>query len=901
MDLPGANPPNRVVFSGHARGLSPPQDTSRGQFRVHPPFSLVKTSGIRYIQGKLNDRREWVRMLRAIRRMGFLIFLGFMGTAGAATYVIPPDDFLVRESPVIVRARVRSVHVARRGEAFITEIELRTLETLRGTAPEQFILRQPGGAIGDEGWVVPGLGDYRAGEEVLLFLVPGPSGTYRPWGWGLGKFTIRRRPDGRRVTYRDALLKPGALVLPGPRGDREIPRDLDRFLEYIRAVAAGKPVRPSYALPGGISEAESTPPPAFVLFQPPARRYEFDTGSVTYRIDAGGDDSCSGGCLTEALQGAGKWNPIPGTRIQINPATGNVGNTCFDQLHDEINFNDPCDDIPGSFNCAVGGTLAIGGYYYNGVTEAWNCPQRGTLNAHHITRAGITVQDGAGCISSCDYTTMIAHETGHTIGFDHSQYSDQLMSAVLVNGICGNPQSDDIEAALCLYNIPCGLGSFASASPPDGGIACNPVTLTWDPVDNAESYDTYLDGNLACSQRDTPDCPLGNLTGGSHTWWVVARDACGATLTSPTWSFWADTPEVPSGLTPADGAFVCTSTVTFDWNDSGGAESYTLVLDGVSHCANTSSSQCTVAGVAAGDHAWKVKAANTCGSVTGAESSFYEGVPGAPTLVSPQDGGVVCGDASLTWAAAPGAVSYDVFLDGSVTCAGVTNPPCDVTGLADGWHSWYVVAHNPCGDGTSVTWDFYSGPPSPPAGLQPPDGAAVANPVNLAWDAAAGARTYNVYLDGGLICTATAHEYCAAGTLTQGMHDWFVEAVNPCATASSPTFTMNVTNLVVRDLGLADTNGNGVLEPGEIAVWRPVYDAATGNPPAQLSGTLNPAPFILLLDSLATYGPVPLGFGLHCGFPPEGCYQFQVDAAIAPQACAVTQSGRSKPDGDSTR
>jgi hypothetical protein len=88
--------------------------------------------------------------------------------------------------------------------------------------------------------------------------------------------------------------------------------------------------------------------------------------------------------------------------------------------------------------------------------------------------------------------------------------------------------------------------------------------------------------------------------------------------------------------------------------------------------------------------------------------------PPAPALVSPASGATGVGlTAPLTWAAAAGATSYDVYF-------GTSSPPplvTNVTGtsyspgtlLGNSTYYWFVVAKNGLGSAPSATWSFTTG------------------------------------------------------------------------------------------------------------------------------------------------------------------------------------------------
>jgi len=89
----------------------------------------------------------------------------------------------------------------------------------------------------------------------------------------------------------------------------------------------------------------------------------------------------------------------------------------------------------------------------------------GNPTFHKIASAKIMVNNGSGsCLGACDYTSMITHETGHTIGAGHSGDSSALMAAFLNHGICGALQPDDLAFAQCVYPG-CASATVTSATP----------------------------------------------------------------------------------------------------------------------------------------------------------------------------------------------------------------------------------------------------------------------------------------------------------------------------------------------------------------------------------------------------------------------------------------------------
>lgn len=124
-----------------------------------------------------------------------------------------------------------------------------------------------------------------------------------------------------------------------------------------------------------------------------------------------------------------------------------------------IIFNDPNNQISGSYDCNAGGILAIGIWWskdvhsYNGTTY------------NSIVKGSIVTQDGAGCFFSGNNSKngeeVFANELGHTLGIDHSSDSDALMYAMAHGDGQGAELSWMTEMRLIFYiNIHLSLQLF---------------------------------------------------------------------------------------------------------------------------------------------------------------------------------------------------------------------------------------------------------------------------------------------------------------------------------------------------------------------------------------------------------------------------------------------------------
>ena len=147
-------------------------------------------------------------------------------TVTRATTMSAPANLakLVHDASVIVSGRVTSVRTARTGSLSHVEITLDVARDLRGNAGRTFTFRQigmaaPEGMSQGRTYVggVPGLPQYREGEQVLLFLGPESHAGYRTTvGLGQGKFdyaagNVQNETANRGLFQALPMAKAGTL------------------------------------------------------------------------------------------------------------------------------------------------------------------------------------------------------------------------------------------------------------------------------------------------------------------------------------------------------------------------------------------------------------------------------------------------------------------------------------------------------------------------------------------------------------------------------------------------------------------------------------------------------------------------------------------------------------------
>ncbi|MCY3926756.1 MAG: hypothetical protein OXG81_00615 [Acidobacteria bacterium] len=353
-----------------------------------------------------------------------LLFALLVAAPAAATvYVLPTDASMVERSPVIVFGEVRSALPAFGADRPSTDYAVEVEDVLKGFVPGGTILvRQPGG-VGPDGVAmrILGLPMLAEGDRVLLFLEP-TDGVYRPVEFGLGLFFEVRAGD--------------RVLLAGEPNRR--PRDADRFRRWIADRAAGTDRPADYfeadgpAGPLGIAEPfRLTRSPPSCFHDGLALRWrEFDRErSVGVTVQASGQPGVPSGGLTEVRGAISAWNDDPASRANL-VLRGTLDTEFRTDEVDGVNsisYEDPFDEIPGSYRHGQGGTIAITYTFFHchsGITPH-EVPGNEDLEALAIVEANVTTQDGyrewlrATSNPRKAHEEIMGHELGHVLGISH--------------------------------------------------------------------------------------------------------------------------------------------------------------------------------------------------------------------------------------------------------------------------------------------------------------------------------------------------------------------------------------------------------------------------------------------------------------------------------------------------
>lgn len=173
--------------------------------------------------------------------LGILLLL-FVAQAGGTTVERLSLAEITSRAARIVELRIREISTARDAtNRIVTRYRGELLTHIKGVESHDIEWKSPGGTMGDETLLIPGIPNFSLHEEAILFLSgPSSSGIVVPIGLGQGAF--RERLDTKR---KKTFVKPdlaGLELFDSSTGKRveasAVEWDREIFIQEIRRMVA---------------------------------------------------------------------------------------------------------------------------------------------------------------------------------------------------------------------------------------------------------------------------------------------------------------------------------------------------------------------------------------------------------------------------------------------------------------------------------------------------------------------------------------------------------------------------------------------------------------------------------------------------------------------------------------
>jgi Ig-like domain CHU_C associated/Dual-action HEIGH metallo-peptidase len=423
----------------------------------------------------------------------------------AVSYVVPRDRFEIERSSAIIIGRVLGAHVERSpqfGIETVTEVALE--EAIKGGAGSVVRICEPGGVLGDEVRLIPGVPGFTAGDRVLLFLNRREDGEYVVTDLQLGSFQFVNDATGRSLVLRNESELAGWDIDGSVHEERQ--RGADAFIDYVRAVVRGDEVAEDYFVATTPLAGAPRPAKATAEALRPVSNGAFTATSYTVDLSGGlgsrwnvfpGSVNWNQGNSEIGLLGNGTsqinaafaaWN-AGGAHYVLASATPNANGIAeaADGINNAVFEKNLAAFGAGPFVCGVGGVLGAGGIHFahfGAGNHVFNGETFGTT-----VEVDLSMNQGLGTCSLAQvpieaFYTTVTHEVGHTLGFRHS---DQNRTQ---NALCSSdPSLDCSNSAVMDHLLLVGLNghlqpwdSRAVAAVYGNGAACTPPSISQQPI-----------------------------------------------------------------------------------------------------------------------------------------------------------------------------------------------------------------------------------------------------------------------------------------------------------------------------------------------------------------------------------------------------------------------------------
>lgn len=308
----------------------------------------------------------------------------------------------------------------------------------------------------------------------------------------------------------------------------------------------------------------------------------------------------------------------------------------------------------------------------------------------------------------------------------------------------------------------------------------NSVTLNWNAVNGATSYDVIFDGQTYHVTRNT--ITINSLAPNtSYTYRVRANNANGSSEYGQ-----AKTVKTAPTAPAAPNESATKNSITISWNAVPGAVSYDILFNGTTYRVTGTSK--TIEGLSAGQsYSYQIRANNADGSSSYSAPKTVSTIPDAPGRLGDVSAKATTESISITWGALSRADSYDVLFGNTIYEA--TGTTITISGLKPYTEYTYQVRGKNAGGVGS-----YSIAKKIRTLMKAPDNitaTATKNSVTLSWSASSGATSYDVLFNGKTTFGIKTTSYTVTGLTKGTAYSYSICAKNSStSSAYSPTATV---------------------------------------------------------------------------------------------------------------
>ncbi|QJD85849.1 fibronectin type III domain-containing protein [Cohnella herbarum] len=322
------------------------------------------------------------------------------------------------------------------------------------------------------------------------------------------------------------------------------------------------------------------------------------------------------------------------------------------------------------------------------------------------------------------------------------------------------------------------------------------ITVNWDPVAGADSYEIEADGAILDNGTRTTYTHDGLDPLSGHTYRVRAVNAGGKSPWSST--LYATThpekPDIPTNIMmTADG-----TAISLIWYEVSHAESYDIEINGTT-ITNTTSAQFIHTELSPDSrHKYRIRAVNISGKSEWSSSVTMRTLPSqsdANDFLTNLAAVVTNSSITLSWDTVAPDAEYEIEVDGVIMDNG-SSTIYQQTGLPPNeYHTYKIRLKQSGSSGVWVAMLSLSTLPNPPDAPGQLEGFPTNNSIELKWGRVEGATGYDIEIDGKTVGGSNNTTYLDEGLSPGTTHTYRVRAKNMTGvTAWSPALVTSTTN-----------------------------------------------------------------------------------------------------------